>query len=134
MMIIYAIVLAYLVGLTWVVGALVYSEIDERRKKDQRVSQIYLNALHYQTMLDKAFDADDELRQRLWLDQLSGLSVEAIELFGVEDDGTTESDIVRDLVYCAQTPDETREKLRRYRRRRHQESTEAPATEGLSSC
>ena len=86
-------------------------------EREEKLDRIFVAALTYQKLLDQAFEENNELRQSMWLDYLAALSRDALRVLDVYDDGSEEADIVRDMVYCSVTPEETVERLMKCRAR-----------------
>ena len=89
-------------------------ELSHEYRKHKRLETIYVFASHWNNLLGKAYDINDDIAQIACLDQLRAYELESLNIFMIPDDGSDPADIVRDMIYCLVSPMETSKRLDEY--------------------
>ena len=88
-----------------------WDRMHEDDRTYERLNALYTRSLYAQEMLEKGFSDHDDLFFVSAYEQLEAFSEDALRILRIDNDGSEEADIVRDMFYCYVTPEETMGRL-----------------------
>ena len=92
---------------------------------EREIEHIYLSAITWQNMLERGEREKDAVVVSGAWEYLEALEQSALDEFGVFPDGSWRADVVRDMVYCNITPQETRERLQKWNENKYNDYVSA---------
>ena len=88
-----------------------WDRMHEDDRTYERLNALYTRSLYAQEMLEKGFSDHNDLFFMSAYEQLEAFCEDALKILNIDNDGSEEADIVRDMFFCYVTPEETMGRL-----------------------